>query len=319
MLSYVVAMLTLAAIYATMALGLNVMWGMAGMVNFGVAGFFAIGAYAAALGETRLGLPIAGGMLAGAALTAAVAGLACLGLRRLRDDYFAIVTLGIAEVVRTVADNEIWLTHGSDGVSNIPQPLRGLFAAHYDLFYLALCVVLTAASYAVAEAARAAPFGRVLRALRDDPQVAAFAGKNVVWFQVRAFALGGAMIGLAGAMYGQFTQYITPDIFVPLLTIYIFLAVTLGGKGSNTGTLLGTVIVVLVLESTRFAAGILPGIGAVQIAAGRGMLIGVCFLAILQLRPGGMLAEPVLRVRRAAPPQASRSGGGDQASAASDT
>lgn len=317
MVSYVVAMLTLVAIYGVMALGLNVMWGMAGMVNFGIAGFFAIGAYTAALGETRLGLPVAAGMVAGAALTALVAGLTCLGLRRLRGDYFAIVTLGIAEVVRTVADNEIWLTHGSDGVSNIPQPLRSLFGTQYDLFWLGLCALLLAVAYVVAERARAAPFGRVLRALRDDPQVAAVAGKNVVWFQVRAFALGGAMIGLAGALYGQFTQYVTPDIFVPLLTIYIFLAVTLGGKGSNTGTVIGTLIVVLVLESTRFAAELLPGVSPVQIAAGRGMLIGACFLAVLQLRPGGLLHEPVLRLGRPASAAPRRGAGQPPASTAS--
>ena len=121
-----------------------------------------------------------------------------------------------------------------------------------------LCTVLLAATYVVAERARGSPFGRVLRALRDDPQVAAVAGKAVVWFQVRAFALGGVMIGLAGAMYGHFTRFVAPDIFVPLLTIYIFLAVTLGGKGSNAGTLIGTFTVVFLLESTRFATEILP-------------------------------------------------------------
>jgi branched-chain amino acid transport system permease protein len=300
MTNYLIAMLTLFAIYSMVGLGLNVMWGMAGMVNFGIAGFFAIGAYTAALAETRLGWPIFLGMASGAILTGLVAGLACLGLRRLRDDYFSIVTLGIAEVVRTIADNEIWLTNGSDGISNIPQPLRNLFHGGYNLFYLGLCAALMALAYLVAERARASPFGRVLRALRDDPQVAAVAGKNVVWFQVRAFALGGAMIGLAGALYGHFTHFIAPDIFVPLLTIYIFLGVTVGGKGSNTGTLIGTFIVVFTLESTRFAADLLPGISPVQIAAGRGMLIGLCFLAILQLRPWGLLREPAFRIGRPA-------------------
>lgn len=299
MLNYVIAMATLAAIYGMMGLGLNVIWGMAGMVNFGIAGFFAIGAYVSALSDTRLGLPIVAGLELGAVMTGLVGGLACLGLRRLRDDYFAIVTLGIAEVVRTVADNEIWLTFGSDGISNIPQPLRSQFETGYNVFYLALCVTLTALAFGLAERARASPFGRVLRALRDDPQVAAVAGKSVVWFQVRAFALGGVMIGLAGALYGHFTRYVTPDIFVPLLTIYIFLAVTVGGKGSNLGTIIGTVIVVFLLESSRFVTEILPGISPVQIAAGRGMLIGVCFLALLQLRPQGLLREPVFRIRRA--------------------
>jgi branched-chain amino acid transport system permease protein len=300
MLSYLIAMLTFVAIYAMMALGLNVMWGMAGMVNFGIAGFFAIGAYVDALSEQRLGVPIAIGMAAGAITTGLVAGLACLGLRRLREDYFAIVTLGIAETVRMIADNEIWLTNGSDGISNIARPLQSSFAGYYDLFYLGLCVVLLAVSWLVVERARASPFGRVLRALRDDAQVASVAGKNVVFFQVRAFALGGVLIGLAGTLYGHYTSYIVPDIFVPMLTIYIFLAVTVGGKGSNAGTLIGTFIVVFLLESSRFVTEVLSGISPVQIAAVRGMLIGICFLAILQFRPGGLLREPVYRIRRTA-------------------
>jgi branched-chain amino acid transport system permease protein len=298
MLSYLTAMLTFVAIYAIMALGLNVMWGMAGMINLGIAGFFALGAYTTILAELRLGLPIAAGVAAGAVVTGAVAGLACLGLRRLRDDYFSIVTLGIAEVLRIVADNEIWLTNGSDGIGNIPQPLRSVFGADYNLFYLALCIVLLAGCWLVAERARASPFGRVLRALRDDPDVAAVAGKNVVFFQVRAFALGGVLIGLAGGLYAHYTRYIAPEVFVPLLTIYIFLAVTVGGRGNNLGTLLGTFLVVFLLESSRFVTEILPGIDPVQVAAVRGMLIGACFLAILQLRPWGLLREPVYRIPR---------------------
>ncbi len=298
MLTYIVALGTIASIYGVMALGLNVMWGMAGMVNLGIVGFFAIGAYASALTTTALHWPIAAGIAVGAVVSAAVGMAACHGVRRLRDDYLAIVTLGLAEVVRIVADNEVWLTRGSDGISGIPQPLKAVFGNRFDLFYLALCLVAFAAAYAVAELAGTSPFGRVLRAIRDDRDVAAAAGKRVSAFQARAFGLGSLMAGLAGALYGHYTSYIAPEIFVPSLTIYIFLAVTAGGRGNNLGTVLGAFVVVVFLEASRFLGGALPFMSPEQIAAGRGMLIGLAFLVTLRFRPQGLLPERTGASRR---------------------
>ena len=299
MLSYLISLGTITAIYGLMALGLNVMWGMAGLVNLGIVGFFAVGAYVSALSVTVLHMPIAAGMALGASVSAIIGVLTCYGLRRLRDDYLAIVTLGFAEVVRIVADNEIWLTHGSDGVSGIPQPLKAYFGSQFDVFYLILSLGLFALAYAVAELVGTSPFGRVLRAIRDDPGVAAVAGKQVSAFQVRAFGLGSFMAGLAGALYGHYTSYIAPEIFVPLLTIYIFLAVTAGGKGNNRGTALGAVTVIFFLEASRFLTGALPFLSPVQVAAGRGIVIGLAFLIILHVRPQGLLAE---RIRALPPP-----------------
>lgn len=293
--SYLVAMATLAAIYGLMVLGLNIMWGMAGLVNLGIAGFFAVGAYGSALAVLVLHWPIWLGMAAGALATAAVAGLTCAGLLGLRNDYFAIVTLGFAEAVRLVSENEIWLTRGTDGISGIPQPLKGVLGPDFNLFYLALCLAILGLAFWMAERLRASPFGRVLRALRDDPQVTAVAGKPVGRLQVKAFALGGLLIGLAGALYAHYTSFISPELFVPLLTVYVFLAGTAGGRGSNVGALLGSFLVIFFLESTRFATAVLPFLDPVQVAAGRGMLIGILFLLVLAVRPHGLMREPVQR------------------------
>ena len=110
MTNYLIAMATFGAIYAILALGLNVMWGMAGMVNLGIVGFYAFGAYISALLTVKAHAPIALGFAAAMAGTALMAALVTLGITRLRDDYLAIVTLGFAEVVRIAAENEIWLT-----------------------------------------------------------------------------------------------------------------------------------------------------------------------------------------------------------------
>src|ERR1700704_645759 len=115
--NYLVAMATFAGLYALMALGLNIVWGMTGLINLGLVGFFALGGYASALLTLRFGVPIVGGLAAAFIFAAACGSIMALITARLRGDYLAIVTLGFAEVVRLVASNEIWLTNGSDGIS----------------------------------------------------------------------------------------------------------------------------------------------------------------------------------------------------------
>lgn len=110
-------MATFAGLYALMALGLNIVWGMTGLINLGLVGFFALGGYASALLTLRFGVPIVGGLAAAFIFAAACGSIMALITARLRGDYLAIVTLGFAEVVRLVASNEIWLTNGSDGIS----------------------------------------------------------------------------------------------------------------------------------------------------------------------------------------------------------
>jgi len=296
-------MATFAAIYAVLALSLNVMWGMTGMVNLGIVGFYAIGAYASALLTTRLGLPVALGFAAAILGTAGIAALTTLGITRLREDYLAIVTLGFAEVVRMVAENEIWLTRGTDGISGIPQPFKAALGSAFNTAYLAFCLVVLAAVLFLLERVRASPFGRVLRAIREDPQVAAFAGKNVLLFKIKAFAIGGGVAGLAGALYGHYTSYIVPEIYVPLLTIYTFLALAAGGLGNNWGAVLGAFIVVFFVESTRFLTGAVPGFSPVQLAAVREFLVGVGLLLILILRPRGLIPEPLPRLAQPRGPE----------------
>ena len=293
MTSYLIAMATFAAIYAILALSLNVMWGMTGMANLGLVGFYAVGAYISALLTVRYNAPIVVGFAAAVLGTAIVGAITTFGLMRLRDDYLAIVTLGFAEVVRIVAENMIWLTHGSDGISGIPQPLKSQLGDDFNPAYLLFCLAILALVLFLLERLRASPFGRVLRAIREDAQIAAVAGKNVLVVKVKVFAIGGAIAGLAGALYGHYSSFIAPDIYVPLLTIYIFLALTAGGVGNNRGAVLGAFVVVFFLESTRFLTEVIPWFPAVQLAALRQFLVGLGLLLILILRPRGLLPEPL--------------------------
>src|SRR5499427_4758026 len=305
MINYLIAMGVSAGIYALMALGVNVIWGFAGMVNLGLVGFFAVGAYVSALLTLKAGWSIAAGMAAAALATAAVGVVVSLITVRLRGDYLAIVTLGFAETIRIFASNAIWLTNGTDGLSGIPGPGRGKLSPEmFNLVYLAIVGVIVAIAYVMNERLRASPFGRVLRAIRDDEQVAAVAGKHVTLFKVKAFALGSAALGLAGALYAHYTSYIAPDIFVPLLTLYIKLALLVGGLGNNRGAILGAFAVVFLLESTRFVIPFVPGISPVQGAAIREFLVAALLLVVLRYRPAGLLPERLTRF--AVPPKKAR-------------
>jgi len=291
---YLVAIGVTAGIYALMALGMNVIWGMAGLINLGLVGFFAVGAYVSGLLTLRLGLPIPVGVAVGT-LAAALAGvLVALVTVRLRGDYLAIVTLGFAETLRIVMSNELWIANGTDGLSGIPGPLRGALGPHlFNLFYLAIVVAAVAVLFFLVDRLAHAPFGRVLRAIRDDEQVAQVAGKNVVLFKVKAFAFGTAALGFAGALYGHFTSYIAPDLFAPLLTLYVKLSLLTGGLGNSRGAVLGAVLVVFFLESTRFIVPLIRALSAVQGAALRELMISVALLVILRFYARGLVPERI--------------------------
>ncbi len=290
--NYLLAMAVFAGLYALMALGLNVIWGLAGMINLGLAGFFAVGAYASALLTVRLQLPIPLGWTAAALAAAATGAVVALITARLRGDYLAIVTLGFSEVVRLAASNEIWLTGGTDGISGVPGPWReSLPTLDYNLVYAALVWVAVAGTGAVLARLADSPFGRVLRAIRDDEVVAAVAGKRTLLFKVQAFTIGAGVLGLAGGLYAHFNAYVAPDAFQPLVTIYVVLALTAGGTGRMAGAVLGAVLVVALQEGTRFGADLLPGLAPVQVAAVRAGSIGVALILVLHLRPNGLLPE----------------------------
>ncbi|MGG5890356.1 branched-chain amino acid ABC transporter permease [Falsiroseomonas sp. HC035] len=290
--AYLVAMLVFAGIYALMALGLNVIWGLTGMVNLGLVGFFAVGAYGSALLTTKLFWPMPLGWAAGAVLAAAAGGIMALIVARLRGDYLAIVTLGFAEVIRLVAANEIWLTNGTDGISGIPGPWRGEVSPQdFNLIYLGIVWSAVAVVFVLLARLSHSPFGRVLRAIREDEDIAAVAGKPVLWFKVRAFTIGAAVLGGAGALYAHCNAYIAPDGFAPLLTIYIVLALTAGGVGAMRGAIIGALFVIALLEGTRFLSATIPGVSPVQKAALREGAIALSLILLLRFRPQGLIPE----------------------------
>jgi len=291
MLNYAIFVFTIAGIYAVLAQSLVLSWGMGGIVNLGLAGFFAIGAYASAMATKWGGIPLPVGILL-AMLAACLAGLVVTySTLRLRDDYLAIITLGFSEVLRIVANNEIALTGGSDGISGITGGVSRATGITYALYWLGFVSLAALLCFLAVRRLATSPWGRALRAVRDDQVVAAVAGKPVTRLKAQAFALSTAMAGLAGALFGHFGSYVAPDMFQPLITIYIFLAVTLGGNGRPAGAVLGAYVLVVFLELTRFTTEHVGGISPLQGAALREITIAVVLLVLMRLRPQGLLPE----------------------------
>ena len=218
-------------------------------------------------------------------------------LRVTEEDYFAIVTLGAGEMLRLVSLNEDWITKGALGLAGIPRPLAGVVPAElYSYFLLGLSIALLLATLWVLNRLARSPFGRVVRALREDDVVAATLGKNVLWARVRIFAVGGAFIGLAGSLHAFYYQYIDPTQFSNIVIAYAFMAVIAGGRGAHAGAIWGAAIVMVLLEGSRFLKDVIPGLDSDRLAAIRIIIIGAGLILLLIFRPQGFRREYRLQV-----------------------
>ena len=275
----------LIVVYGIAALVVNLHWGYSGLFNIGVVGFMAIGVYTATIlsspvaGQNPIGslpgfgvpLPIAA--VVGILVAAAAGYVAALPSLRLRDDYFAIVTLAFAEIVRITFKSSVlqevtvfgWTfgTGGGRGIRTFSNPVRNFFnttgqpivAAVESLgidgqlvsgwaFVFALLLILIGTYWLISRLS-ASPFGRVLKGIRDDEEATQSLAKETSSFKIRAFVIGCGILGLLGIIWqGASSGYITPGRFVPELTFFIWIAVIVGGAGSNTGTIIGTILFV---------------------------------------------------------------------------
>ena len=290
MVNYLIAILTFVLVYAILSLGLNVQWGYTGLVNLGHVGFFALGAYTSAL-LAKLGFPFILSLTAAMILAAFFGSLLALTTLRLKEDFLAIVTLGFSEILRLFLLNEDWLTGGANGIIAIPKPLWNYFTKHYDLFYLAVLAGVLVLVFLFLERLRFSPYGRMLRAIREDEVVAATAGKNVFRSKVQAFTLGAALAGLAGVFYAHYLAYIAPDMFIPMVSINVWVALIAGGSGNNKGAILGAFVLMGFLEGTRFLKDFIPFLTGFRLAAVREILVGLFLILLMIYRQEGVLPE----------------------------
>lgn len=302
LLGYLTFFVTSALIFSVAALGLNVQWGMTGLFNAGVAGFFAIGAYTSAILTTEpsashiggFGLPVAIGWAAAMGVSGVIAALLGILTLRLREDYLAITTFGIAIVIQTLLTNLQRLSGGPFGISFIPKPF-GSLASNLSVFgavNLLLVGLVVVVLYVLLETLARSPWGRVLRSIREDATAAASLGKNVSAYKVQAFVLGSAIMGIGGAMQAHFIGFISPDGYLPILTFQVWAMLIVGGSGNNRGAILGSLVVWgLWTLSGYVLSQLVPASEQARVAALRPIIIGLSLVAILMYRPSGLMRE----------------------------
>ena len=302
MVIYVSTLLTMALISGMMCLGLNLQWGKMGLFNVGVAGFVAIGAYTSALLTTPplegqlggYGWPIVAGAVGAMAASGIASALVGAATLRLRADYLAITTFGFAVLVQIVLRNAAHLTGGSFGINFIPRPWPMLVErpVWFGLANLALVGMLVLLAFVALERLTRSPWGRVLRALREDERAACALGKSALRYRLQAFSLGGALMGLGGALQAHLIGFIAPENFAAELTFQIWTMLIIGGSGNNLGALLGAGLVAVIWSATGFAtSACFPPQEQARAAAIRVVVIGVLLAATVVLRPRGLLGE----------------------------
>lgn len=289
---YLLSLLTVGGIYALFALGLNVQWGFAGLFNVGIVGFAAVGAYSYALLTTAgstfhlggFGLPLPVGMavaMVASSLIAGGIGLICI---RLRSDYLAIATIGIAEIIKLIFKNETEITNGPRGINKIPRTWEHFseerfysswpmswFATpeQWEAFFDALphwwwqpmfagtILLVMYIIYRMLERARISPWGRMMTAIRENEPAARAAGKNVTQRRIEAFVIGAAIMGLAGALFAQHLRLIEPTntFDSAKVTFLVWVMLIAGGSGNNRGAMLGAFLIWTIWSASELLIG----------------------------------------------------------------
>ena len=298
-----------AGIYTILALGLQLQFGLTGLLNFGQVAFMAIGAYTMAILVVKEGLSM--WLAAPLAIAAAATAGLLLGIPslRLRADYFAIVTIAFSEIVRYVATNEQSLTGGSQGtiaLGNVTQAAQynaqwenfqarvggWLHIGSKDVTMLLLVWATAVVLLTVTWLAVRTPWGRVLRAIREDEDAAASLGKNVLVYKLQVLALGSALAGVAGLFYAWQFSFFSPDDFQPLLTFFAWMIVILGGLGRIWAVPVGAAVFGFLFAATRFLDfQPLSSLDSADRAYVRLIVIGLVIIGLVVFRPQGILGR----------------------------
>lgn len=282
---YVIHLLILVGIYSILAISLNLAMGFTGLLNIGHVAFYGIGAYTSALLALNFGLPFWIGLLAGGFLAGLFGLLVAVPTVRLKGDYLAIATLGFAIIIESIFRNWMSLTRGPLGLPRIPKPV--LFGFSFSGFsYLLLVIFFVALTYVFVKHITETPFGRVLKAIREDELAASSLGKNVIKYKSQALFISAFLAGVAGSLYAHYITFIDPSSFSILESILIISMIIVGGLASVSGSIIGAFVLVLIPEALRFLH--LP---SSMIGALRQMIYAGLLIILLIKRPQGILGE----------------------------
>jgi len=293
-MEYLLHIAILVGIYIILAVSLDLIAGYTGMLSIAHAAFYGVGAYCAALLALRVDIPFLDGLglfflfeiVCAVILCGLIGALAGWPGLRIRDDYFVIATFAFQVITFSVLNNWVSFTRGPMGLPAIPQPVifGWKVSSHWDWLILVaiFCVVILWICRRIVNS----PWGRVLKAIREDEIFAQAAGKNVASYKVMVFMIGASMAAVSGALYAHYISFIDPTSFTVMESIFIISIVIIGGAGSLWGPVLGAVVLVSLPEILRFLG--LPSSIAANV---RQILYGGLLVAFMMWRPQGLLGQ----------------------------
>jgi len=277
----------LICIFVLLGVSYNLIMGYAKLFSLAHAAMFGAGAYASAILGKETGASIFLCILFAFATTAAMGALIGFPALRVKSYYLAVLSLGFQLVIYGLMVNLIGFTGGESGLSGINRPQILGYVIKSKADYLVFMTVLVTICFIAAWRLTSSPYGRVLKAIRDDEEAVKAIGKNVLYFKVSIFMFSAAMAGIAGSLYAHYVTFINPTSFTFHESIFIIAMVVFGGLGNLWGSLIGAVILVSVPELTRFIKGFSEGIvGPLRI-----IIYGAMLIFMIRFRPQGIVPE----------------------------
>ena len=269
-----------AMIYVLLGLGLNIVVGVAGLLDLGYAAFYCVGAYSYALLNYHFGFGFWSVLAVGAGLAALFGIILGFPVLRLRGDYLAIVTLGFGEIIRLIMENWNEFSFGPSGIANIPRP--GFFGVEMNIeqvtiYVYFLMVGMSLFTIFVVNRLQDSRIGRAWIALREDEVACQAMGIDKRKTKLMAFALGATWAGFAGVIFAAKTTFINPASFTLWESINILCGVVLGGMGSSVGVIVGAFVLILLPEYLRF------------LSEYRILAFGAVLVVMMVFRPGGIV------------------------------
>jgi branched-chain amino acid transport system permease protein len=285
-MNYLMHILVLINIYSLLAMSLNLVVGFSGLMSLSHAAFYGIGAYTTSLLMTSAGWGFFPAIFAAVALTSFLSLVAAVPSLRFHGDYFVLAALGFQIIVFAVLNNWVKLTGGPYGIPGIPRPrVFGMEVTTNSQFFVFSCVIVALCGFILWMLINS-PFGRVLKAIRDDEVAAASLGKNLFALKLAAFIIAAALASISGGLIATYIRFIDPTGFGLNESIFILAIVIIGGAGSFWGPLIGAILLILLPEALRFVT--IPDAVAANL---RQIFYGVALIILMRFRPQGLRGE----------------------------
>lgn len=285
-MSYLIHILILVGIYVILSLSLNLVVGYAGILSIAHAAFFGIGAYTSALLAIKLNSPFLLNILFAIFISAIFGAMIGIPSLRIKDDYFIIATFAFQVITFSILNNFVSFTGGPMGIPGIPHPGILGYTINSNLGFLLLTIVFLLITYFICNRIVNSPFGRVLKAIREDEIFTQSLGKNISFYKIIIFMISAGLASLSGVIYATYISYIDPTSFTVMESIFIISIVIIGGAGSLKGSIIGAIVLVTLPELLRFIG--LPNSYSANI---RQMIYGSLLIIIMLLRPRGFLGD----------------------------